>query len=238
MTGMKFAALAAAVMIGLPALAQGATAWAPTDSPWMMRGRVIAVLPDESASLSVGGVALPGDVDIADQYVPELDFTYFLNENVALELILATTPHDVEATGVTVPGAFGPANVDLGDVWLLPPTLTLQYHFTQFGKVKPYVGAGLNYTLFYNEDEGPVADSINYDASFGGAIQAGFDYDFDGVPGGWSGNVDVKKIWINTDVTVDLSTALGPVLGASEVKVNADVDINPLVVGVGLGYKF
>jgi len=213
------------------------SAWTGTGNPWMVRGRVIGVIPDESGDLSVGSTALVGDVEIEDQYVPELDITYFFSENIAAELILGVTPHDVSAVGVEVP-TVGTLDVDLGDVWLLPPTLTVQYHFTNFGQFKPYVGAGINYTHFFNEDEGPTADSISYDASFGGAIQAGFDYDFDGAPGGWSFNADVKKVWINTDVDVDLTTALGEALEADSVIVNADVDINPTIVGVGFGYKF
>ena len=201
---------------------------AADDNPWMVRGRVIGVLPSESADLSVAGARLGGDVDISDEYVPELDITYFFNKNIAAELILATAQHDVTATNVA---AVGGADVKLGDVWVLPPTVTLQYHFTDMGQFKPYVGAGINATLFYNEDEGSTADNIDYDPSFGPALQIGFDYDLDGQPGGWAFNADVKKIWINTDVTVDFTTALG-------ATVDADVDINPLVVGLGFGYKF
>ncbi|MEM6652561.1 MAG: OmpW family outer membrane protein [Pseudomonadota bacterium] len=217
------ALMATSTLVGAAAYAQ--------DNPWMVRGRVLGVLPDESADLSVAGTALAGSVDISDQYVPELDITYFFNDNVAVELILAVTPHDVDATGVTVPGALDNATVDLGDVWLLPPTVTLQYHFDTGTQWKPYVGAGVNATFFFNEDEGSVADSIDYDPSFGGALQIGVDYDLDGQPGGWALNADVKKVWINTDVTVDFTTALG-------ATVDAEVDINPTVVGIGLGYKF
>jgi len=222
--------LLAALMTGtaLTGFAGAATA---EDNPWMLRARAIAVLPDESAALSAGGAGLAGDADIGEQYVPEFDITYFFTDNIAAELILAVTPHDVSAVNVTVPGALTNATVDLGDVWLLPPTLTLQYHFRNAGKFKPYVGAGVNATFFFNEDEGPVADGMDYDPSFGPALQAGFDYDLDGQEGGFALNVDVKKIWINTDVTVDFTTALG-------ATVNADVDINPLVVGVGLAYKY
>ncbi|MEE2877798.1 MAG: OmpW family outer membrane protein [Pseudomonadota bacterium] len=208
------------------------------EGDWMVRGRVIGVLPDESAALSVGGTNLPGSVDIGDQYVPELDITYFFTKNIAAELILGVTPHDVKATGVTVPGVLDAATVDLGDVWLLPPTLTLQYHFDTGGAFKPYVGAGVNATFFFNEDEGPVADGIEYDPTIGFALQAGFDYDLDGEPGGWAFNADVKKVWIEPEVTVDLTSALGPSLGAETVKVNADVEINPVIVGLGLGYRF
>ncbi|MEM1148149.1 MAG: OmpW family outer membrane protein [Pseudomonadota bacterium] len=217
------ALMATSTLVGAAAYAQ--------DNPWMVRGRVLGVLPDESADLSVAGTALAGSVDISDQYVPELDITYFFNDNIAVELILAVTPHDVDATGVTVPGALDNATVDLGDVWLLPPTVTLQYHFDTGTQWKPYVGAGVNATFFFNEDEGSVADSIDYDPSFGGALQIGVDYDLDGQPGGWALNADVKKVWINTDVTVDFTTALG-------ATVDAEVDINPTVVGIGLGYKF
>jgi outer membrane protein len=215
--------MATSALIGTAAYAQ--------DNPWMVRGRVLGVLPDESADLSVANTALAGGVDIADQYVPELDITYFFTKNIAAELILAVTPHEVDAVNVTVPGALNNARVDLGDVWLLPPTLTLQYHFDTGTPFKPYVGAGVNATFFFNEDKGAVADGVDYDPSFGGAVQVGFDYDLDGQPGGWLLNADVKKIWINSDVTVDFTTALG-------ASVNADVDINPLVVGIGFGYKY
>lgn len=218
------------VLMAASTLTATAAAYAE-DNPWMVRGRVIGVIPDESGDLSVAGTALAGDVDIGDQYVPELDITYFFNDNVAVELILAVTPHDVKAVDVTVPDALTDADIDLGDVWLLPPTLTLQYHFDTGTNFKPYVGAGVNATFFFNEEAGPVADGIDYDPSFGGALQAGFDYDLDGQPGGWAFNADIKKIWINTDVTVDFTTALG-------ASVDAEVDINPTVVGVGFGYKF
>ena len=220
-----------AALLTATALTGFAGAATAQDNHWMLRARAIAVLPDESAALSAGGAGLAGDADIGDQYVPEFDITYFFTDNIAAELILAVTPHDVSAVKVTVPGALTNATVDLGDVWLLPPTLTLQYHFRNAGKLKPYVGAGVNATFFFNEDEGPVADGMDYDPSFGPALQAGFDYDLDGKEGGFALNVDVKKIWINTDVTVDFTTALG-------ASVNADVDINPLVVGVGLAYKY
>lgn len=217
------ALMVTSALVGTAAYAQ--------DNPWMVRGRVLGVIPDEGADLSVANAALAGDVDIGDQYVPELDITYFFTDNIAAELILAVTPHDVDAVGVTVPGALNNANVDLGDVWLLPPTLTLQYHFDTGTRFKPYIGAGVNATFFFNEDEGAVADGTDYDPSFGGALQLGVDYDLDGEPGGWLLNADVKKVWINTDVTVDFTSALG-------ATVNADVDINPTVLGIGFGYKY
>ena len=182
---------------------------------WIIRARALMVEPDEGASISQIG----GDVDIDEQYVPELDFTYFFTENVAAELILATTPHDVTAINTAA------GQVDLGTVWLLPPTLTFQYHFLPNSDTfRPYIGAGVNYTLFYNVDEG-AADDMDYDNSFGYALQAGFDY---GINENWAFNADVKKVMINTDVSIQS--------GAN--RINADVDIDPWIFGVGLAYRF
>ncbi|MCH2196214.1 OmpW family outer membrane protein [Kordia sp.] len=184
-----------------------------TFKKWQVRARVISIIPNESASIE----AIGGDVSISTAYVPELDFTYFFTENWAAELILGTANHDVEAIN-TAGGT-----IDLGDVWLLPPTLTFQYHYP-IGDFKPYVGAGVNYTIFYGAYEGPILDNIDYDNSFGFAFQAGFDYALNDT---WFLNLDMKKIFIQTDATVNPNAALG-----------ADIDINPLVIGFGIGMKF
>ncbi|PCE64014.1 OmpW/AlkL family protein [Sediminicola luteus] len=200
---------------------------------WQARFRLISVIPNESADIGVIG----GDVEISTAFVPELDFTYFFTPNIAAELILGTTKHDVNTTNsslVAIGGAPS-ANVDLGSVWLLPPTLTLQYHFATEG-LRPYVGAGVNYTIFYGVDEGDTVADVDYDNSLGFALQGGIDYDLNDK---WFLNLDVKYLWLNTDVTVDASNLsplpeLQQVLGA----IPAEVDINPLIVGLGVGMKF
>jgi len=186
-------------------------------SRWQVRLRVISIMPNESANIETIG----GDVEIGNAIVPELDFTYFFDKNWAAELILGTANHDVKAVSTAA------GDIKLGDVWLLPPTLTLQYHFDA-ETVRPYLGAGLNYTIFYSVDEGPVADSVDYDSSFGFAFQGGLDFYLDDK---WFLNIDAKYILINTDATIDATSALGATVGA-------DVDINPLVVGLGVGMKF
>lgn len=188
-----------------------------TDYNWQVRLRGIVVVPNESATIE----AIGGDVSISTAFVPELDFTYFFNKNLAVELILGTARHDVKAESTAV------GDIDLGEVWLLPPTLTLQYHLNT-ETVRPYIGAGLNYTLFYGIDEGPVADEVEYDSALGFAFQLGFDFD---INERWFVNIDAKYILLNTDVTVDATSALGATVGA-------DVDINPFIAGFGLGYKF
>ena len=181
-------------------------------SPWMFRLRGIAIIPQESADIQTIG----GDADIQNAYVPELDITYFLTEELSLELILATAPHDIKAKNTAL------GDVDLGDAWLLPPTLLLQYHF-DLGDIKPYVGAGVNYTIFYG-DEAPQGYDVDYEDGFGWALQVGVDFWHHGP---WFANIDLKKIFINTDATVR----------AGGTYLDADVDIDPWVVGIGIGFR-
>lgn len=215
-TALGRSALAGLIAAPLMTAIAAPTALAGSDveDPWLIRVRAINVMPDEDATITPIG----GSVEIENQIVPELDISYFLSENFAFELILATTPHDVSAVGTTV------GNVDLGDVWLLPPTLTAQYHFAPRASVRPYIGAGINYTIFYNEDPGAVT-SIDYDNSLGFALQAGVD-----VPVGdtYFLNLDVKKVFLSTDVSIN----------AGGTAVSADVDIDPWIVGVGIGRRF
>lgn len=187
---------------------------------WQVRLRAVGVAPDESASIGIIG----GDVAISNALIPELDFTYFFTENFAAELILGTAKHDVQAINTAA------GDVNLGSVWLLPPTLTAQYHFyTSDKKVfKPYIGAGVNYTLFYNVKSGDVAD-VSYDNALGYAAQLGFDLMLDET---FFINVDVKRLFLSTDVSVDASNL------APGLIIPAEVDINPWLVGVGVGMKF
>ena len=195
---------------------------------WQVRLRAVGVAPDESASIGIIG----GDVAISNALIPELDFTYFFTENFAAELILGTAKHDVNTVGSDISAVGGPTsfNVDLGSVMLLPPTLTAQYHFFPLGEknFKPYVGAGVNYTLFYNVKSGDVAD-VTYDNALGYAAQLGFDLMLDET---FFINVDVKRLFLSTDVSVDASNL------APGLIIPAEVDINPWLIGVGVGMKF
>lgn len=196
------------------------------DSKWQARFRLVSVSPNESATINTIG----GDIAIDNKIIPELDFTYFLTENIALELILGTTKHNVNTVGsnLTAVGGAASANVDLGNVWLLPPTLTAQYHFNM-EKFKPYIGAGINYTFFYNINAGNTIKDVSYDNAFGFAFQGGLDYDLNDK---WFLNFDAKYILLKTDVTVDASNL------AANLSIPAKVNINPLLIGFGLGMRF
>lgn len=186
-------------------------------SPWMIRGRALVVVPQESASLRVGGVPVPGaDVDISNSVVPELDISYFFTKNIAVELILGVTPHNVKGAGVL-------AGAKIGSAWLLPPTLTLQYHFDPIGAFKPYVGAGLNYTVFFDEKAKGGFTSFDLKNTLGFALQAGVDIMLDRH---WGINFDVKKIFLEPKVKVNGGAVAGK------------VKIDPWIFGTGVTYRF
>nr|WP_245504847.1 OmpW family protein [Aquabacter spiritensis] len=183
-------------------------------SPWMIRLRALGVLPTGGGSVS----GVPGSsLSYTDSVVPELDITYFFTKNIAAELILGVTPHTINGAGTL-------GGLSVGKVWLLPPILTLQYHFTDFGPFKPYVGAGVNYTVFFNTKTYDV-QSLDVKNSWGWALQAGFDYMIDRH---WGFNIDVKKLWLAPDFTVGTGGAL----------LNGKADLNPWLVAAGVTYRF
>ncbi|WP_027552296.1 OmpW family protein [Bradyrhizobium sp. Cp5.3] len=205
-------------------------------NPWMIRLRALGVLPDAGgSSVNVAGVpslSSPNSgLSISDQVVPELDISYFFTNNIAAELILGVTRHSITGTGSL-------ASLPIGKTTLLPPTLTLQYHFDNFGAFKPYVGAGVNYTVFFNNSAanvpaaiaGPPAivattTGLHVSNQWGAAVQFGFDYMLDRH---WGLNVDVKKLWLRPDYTATVSGL--PVSGTAH--------IDPWLVGGGVTYKF
>lgn len=183
------------------ALASGAAVAQQQDGKWQVRARAVHV--------DLQGAGSNG-VSVKDKTIPEVDISYYFTPNWAAELVL-TYPqkHDVQLGGAKV-----------GSVKELPPTLLAQYHFTQFGAFKPYVGAGINYTRFGSAkfNDGSKIDLKK--SSWGGALQVGFDYALDK---NWSLNVDVKKVYMDTSVHT---------LGLGKVK------LDPVLVGVGVGYRF
>jgi outer membrane protein len=202
--------MAATLFAANPASAQTAEFKTKQAGDIVVRARAIAMVPDEDTYDDTIG---SGEGQLSNDVVPEVDFSYFLTDNIALELIAATTQHDLDWSN---------PSLDAGSVRLLPPTLTLQYHFMPESRWSPYVGAGINYTFFYDSKPGQF-NSVKYDDGFGYAFQAGFDY---AISGPWSVNLDVKKIFLDTDVSINN--------GANTSKAHLD----PWVFGLGLGYRF
>jgi outer membrane protein len=174
----------------------------------LVRLRAISIQPDVTAGGTLGTLG----VNVNNAIVPELDFTYMIRDDIGVELILGTSRHQVTSN---IGG--------LGGVGVLPPTLLLQYHFNHAGRVRPYVGAGVNYTYFYNDKlkAGDTPVSIKH-SSFGPALQVGVDVQ---VAKNLFVNADVKKIWMRTS-----ASAGGADLGS--------LKIDPWVIGLGVGMKF
>ena len=205
--------LVACVVLGFLATGFLADAMAQ-DSPWLVRLRAIGMIPDESSSVTV----IRGNIDFTNDYVPEIDISYFLTANIAVELTLATTNHEGKIKSSTL------GTVGLGEVSLLPPILTLQYHFMPDRRYRPYAGAGINYTVFYDaQASGGTVTAIQYEDSFGVALQAGLDVGFNER---WAVNFDIKKVFLETDAKLNNGAIL------------ADLAIDPWVFGLGLAYRF
>lgn len=186
----------------LCALTSGAALAQQSEGPWMVRARAVHLDSANKDSTPLG-------LTVNNKTIPEVDVSYFFTPNVAAELIL-TVPqkHTLRAGGAAI-----------GSLKHLPPTLLLQYHFNTSG-IKPYVGAGLNYTRF-SSVKAPAGVDIDRN-SFGAALQVGVDIP---LQKNLYLNFDIKKVFIKTDVT-----AGGAKLGTFKA--------DPVLVGVGLGWRF
>lgn len=227
---MKFAkaglmaGAAVAMLAAVPAAAQDHPGIAKGDV--LVRLRAIMVAPNEKSS-GITPTFPTEHVALDDSIMPEVDVTYMATDNIGFELIAATTKHTASGTSGTT-GSIG----DLASTWVLPPTLTAQYHFNPAGGVRPYVGAGVNYTIFWDEKAskglqtavGPT--KVKMSDSFGWAAQAGVDIDLN--PRMFL-NLDVK--YIDIDTTATLRTTA---IGTQEVRVHID----PFVFGAGVGFRF
>jgi len=219
----------------------------------VIRGGLTNVAPDSGNStiyaadqtVNLGGGAISASVEDSTQL--GLNFVYFYDNNLAIELLAATPfEHDIMVnTGV--------GTVNLGTTKQLPPTLSALYYFDTHSAFKPYVGVGINYTIFFDDkfnsalqDEGSPqivsisdgstdtaigsaldANDLDLDSSWGLSAQIGADFIIDN---NWSLNASIRYIDINTEATF---TAIN---GSVPGKVSVDID--PMVYSLMLGYKF
>lgn len=180
---------------------------------FMVRARAVNLAYDNANKDGLDKVGV-GKVSAEDRWIPEVDFSYFMTKNLALELVL-TYPQQVDIHT----SALG----KIGHVDVLPPSLVLQYHFTDLGMFKPYVGVGLNYTIFTKKSFNTALGKVSVDNDSVGAVaQVGADFMLNK---NWSLNVDVKYITMDTQVKLN-----GAKLGT--------LDLNPITAGIGIGYRF
>ncbi|MGK3273119.1 OmpW family protein [Comamonas kerstersii] len=210
---MKKTLLAVAALC---ALTSGAAMAQQQDGKWQVRVRAVHI---DAANKGSAAAKDNLGLSVSNKTIPEIDISYYFTPNFAAELIL-TYPqkHKIYSNGAL--GDLG----QIGSLKQLPPTLLAQYHFTNFGAFKPYVGAGINYTRFSSVKFNEVGSSINPRVkknSWGGALQVGFDYALDK---NWSLNFDVKKVYMDTTVTTDVASG--------------KLKVDPVLIGVGVGYRF
>ncbi|MBT5032584.1 MAG: OmpW family protein [Proteobacteria bacterium] len=216
---------------GLFLLSVGLGAQAHEAGDVLVRVGLVNVSPNEDVGeLQLDGAALAGTGgEIGNSTQLLLTATYMLSGNVGLELLAASPfEHDIRTTGLE---NLGLVNGEF-EAKHLPPTLTLLwYPAASNAQFQPFIGAGLNYTLFFSEDISDAtvaalgADNLNLDSSFGLAFRAGFDVDLNE---SWGFNAGVWYLDIDTELTVD--TALG--------QVSTDVKVDPWVIAAGLNYRF
>ena len=201
------AAALAALLAATPALAQ-------SKGDFTVGIGVHNVAP-KSNNADLGGGAR---IEVGDSVRPTITGEYFIADNLGIELIAALPfQHDIDIAGPA-------GKVNGGSTKHLPPTLSLQYHFgAPDAKIKPFVGAGVNYTWFFGEDTtGPLAGSkLSLDNSWGAALHAGIDFKV----GNGAIRIDARKIDIDTDATLN-----GAKLGT--------VNIDPMVYGAAYLMKF
>ena len=203
----RFAPLAAALALAglaMPAFAQEA-------GTWTVGIGAHQVNPKSDNGSLVGGTL---DVEVGSNVRPTITAEYFIRDNLGIE-VLASWPfeHDIDINGLG----------NVGSTKHLPPTVSIQYHFGE-GKVRPFLGAGVNYTYFFSEDTtGALAgNDLELDSSFGLAAHAGLDFKV-----GDKGSVRVDARWIDIDTDVKLN---GAGIGT--------VNIDPLVYGVAYVMEF
>ena len=171
---------------------------------------IASVMPADKTNTT-----LAGNLSVDDNIRPTLTFEYFIADKIGIE-VLAAWPFEHTVSHPT-----------LGDIVKtkhLPPTVSLNYHFTNQSTVTPFVGVGVNYTTFWDDNAiGLLTGTpVSLSDSWGVALHAGLDFK---VSERAAFRTDLRWIDIDTDVTV----------GGTEI---GTVAIDPLVVGVSYVMKF
>ena len=218
---------------------------------WLVRGGWTMVSP-KSGNLKLPGLdgVVPGfdialdnsSIEVDDGSSLGLTVTYMMTDNWAIDLLAAVPfKHDIglktTITDLIPPGGSFTDTLKIGETKHLPPTISLQYHFMPDAMFSPYVGVGLNMTIFSSEKLNSDAQELfealgltnaklSLDTSTGVAGQIGADFNFSG---GWLINADIRYIDIGTKAKI--KTDEGNVtLGT--------VNIDPIVYSIMVGYRF
>lgn len=190
---------------------------------FIIRLSALGVLPqDMDSKVWLANKSIPGHISTTNQVMPELTFMYFLTDNLSVDLIAASTRHEVAAQGTPL------GKIDVGSAWVLPPTITFAWHFRPHKRFNPYIGVGGTLAWFHNmSPAGGVVQKLNVGFTGGPSINAGFDYQ---LVGNWFFNFDVKQIFMRVH-------AWGNDNG-SPTFIKAHNSLNPTLIGAGIEYRF
>ena len=213
------------LLAGAVALLAGALAALPAQAGdnngnFMVRVLATGVLPDTSSgAISVNGTpTIPANsYDVSSEVIPALTLSYFLDRHWALELFCCFAKHNIDGKGAL-------AGVNVGDTWIFPPAVTLQYHLDPIHGFKPYAGLGLQYINFFDTSSNDLGGTMHIDDAVGFTLQAGVDVE---LGSGWYLNADVKKTWLSTSWTINNGATL-----------SGNFDLDPWIVSAGVGYRF
>nr|WP_294914852.1 OmpW family outer membrane protein [uncultured Neokomagataea sp.] len=188
---------------------------------FLVRVSALGVLPENTYS-RVGVIG--GHVSATNQVMPELTFEYFLTDHISVDLIAASTRHELAVQN----SALG--KVDLGSTWVLPPTITAAWHFRPHHRFNPYIGAGMTLAFFYNiNPAGGAVQKLDLRTTVGPAANIGFDYQ---VAGNWFVNVDAKQMFLSVPAYInERGGGAGPFIHARD-------SLNPTTVAAGIEYRF
>lgn len=192
-------------------------------SPWTLRLGPAHVGFSTQASVTVAGNPVPGgDASASSNTTLGFELSYDLAPRWTARLLAGIPPR----TTLTGTGALAGTGT-LGKVTYGPAAATLTYHLLDDGPVRPYLGAGVNYTIVFRSEDGFISN-LNAHSAFGSVLQAGVEVP---VSAGWTLTVDARKIFVKTRADGVL-----PALGGAPAQ--ATVRLDPLVVFVGLGTRF
>ncbi|GAA3932316.1 OmpW/AlkL family protein [Litoribacillus peritrichatus] len=237
---MKMNKLGAAIIAATVTLTGATTTYAHEAGDFIIRAGAATVAPKDSPNNNVDQISALGagsNIEADNDTQLGLNFVYMLTDNFGLE-VLAASPfeHDIQVSLSGVEGVTGipDGKYDVGSTKQLPPTVSLQYYMLdKTSKVRPYVGLGINYTMFFDQSSSGPFDNLDLDDSMGISAQVGVDVM---VTDQILFNASAYRMDIDTDATVDLNVPGGAAAGQT-LRLTSDVTIDPMVYMVSVGYK-
>ena len=192
---------------------------------WMINVAGSAVFfPDLSGKIFVDGAQVPGaSLNVPSQGTASLDLGYFITRDIAID-VFAGVPPKTQILGTGPLKAFG----TLATTYYGPGIIAVQYHIPGLGPIHPYVGTGVNWTFFLGTTDRALTHVQPADA-FGLPFEAGIHYD---VTRRWTFNIDMKYVLLSNHISAQVNTPVGALPAL------AKATINPLIMSIGIGYRF